>query len=326
MSSKFFAIVVGIAIVAFATTAQAALTIGGYVTPPSNPNPLQVSLEVIFGPGGGSSTPANPGPRTYGILIGSQAPSGSAENVIRGDRDVSNVAAQLSWATELSVLKYNWNGSNTVAGDISSVVSGIASKINPGDSVIFYYSGHGTGGSGLGVQDFLNPVSSGGFQDNSLASLFVDTRFDSVKKCFLIDSCHAEGLWLNDSANDRDLQSLKNVSFLGSSTEDGVAFSDINKDGTSIFTNAILASLSKDASFGSIVASAMSLDGVQAAGYTKEGGYATGIMHPIAYQSSDYGRIYETDNAVLIPEPGSIFLVLSGFAMILIWSVAKKTR
>jgi hypothetical protein len=320
MPSKLLMVLVGSAVVIFATTAHAAFTIGGYENPPTDPNLFAVSIQTIYGTGSGTST----SPKTYGILIGSTAPSGSLDNAIRGDLDVNNVAAQLSWATELAVLKYNWNGANTIAGDVSAVVGGIASKVKPGDSVIFYYSGHGTGGPGLGVQDFMNPVSSGGFQDNSLASLFSDARFDSVKKSFLIDSCHAEGLWLNDSANDRDLQSLKNVSFLGSSTEDGVAFSDIDKNGTSIFTNAILSSLTQDAPFGSIAASAMTLDGVQATGYTKEGGYATAIMHPVVYQSYDYGCIYGS-GVVIIPEPASVLLLLSGAAVCLLWSIRKRS-
>jgi len=102
------------------------------------------------------------------------------------------------------VLKYQWLDSNTFPSDLGAAASTIAKEIKPNDSLIFYYSGHGTGGSGYGVQDFLNPVKDGAYQDNTLTSVFADSRFTDVKKFFLIDSCHAEGIWKNDTPDDHD--------------------------------------------------------------------------------------------------------------------------
>jgi hypothetical protein len=266
--------------------------------------------------GGGGTTLS---PKTYAILIGSQASSGGIENAIRGDLDVDHVASQLSWASDVIVLKYNWdNIESNVAGDIQLAASTIAGKVKPGDSFIFYYSGHGTGGAGEGVQDFINPVKGDGYQDNSLASVFSDSVFGSVKKYFLIDSCHAEGMWKNDSADDQDLQTLRNISFLGSSPEAGVAFADSDKNGTGLFTNALLPALTPDATFGNLLLTAMATSGTQVTGFFKDDGLGMGIMQPVGFTSSDFDP-NSTISGQPVPEPASLALILASAAVALVW-------
>jgi hypothetical protein len=260
-------------------------------------------------------------PRTYAILIGSEAPSNGVVNALRGDLDVDNVAAQLSWATEIFKFKYNWMGPNTIAGDIGFAASSIASRAKPGDSFIFYYSGHGVGGSGYGVQDYLNPVQKGLFQDNSLASVFSGSTFDSLKKFFIIDSCHAEGIWKNDTVADRDLETLKNISFIGSSSEDGLAYTAPESDGTSYFTNAILSSLTPDATFSSILTSAASAGG-EVSGFAKGGGPVAGTWQSFGATSADFDLGSSLGQPV--PEPSSMILLFAGLATPLIWRLRRK--
>ena len=259
----------------------------------------------------------NSGPKTYAILVGSQAPSNNVADAVRGDLDVDHVASQLNWAADVIVLKYQWEGSNSVAGDIQSAASSFAAKVKPGDSFIFYYSGHGTGGSGYGVQDFINPVQGAGYQDNSLTAVFADSHYTDVNKFFLIDSCHSEGIWNNDTPDDRDLQTLSKISFLASSSEDGVAYSDSDLNGTSVFTNAILPVLTPTATFGSLLTSATAASG-EVTGYLKDDGYGTGIWNPVGRTSSDF----DLDNPLggrAVPEPAALVLILAGAAAALVW-------
>jgi hypothetical protein len=283
----------------------------------------QAVMTVTTTPGGGGSGGgSDTGPKTYAILVGSQAPSFGIANALRGDLDVDHVAAQLSWATDVKVLKYQWLGFNTFASDLQAAASSIAAKIKPSDSFIFYYSGHGTGGSGLGVQDFLNPVLGSGYQDNTLTSVFADSHFTDVKKFFLIDSCHAEGIWKNDSANDRDLQTLSNISFLGSATEDGTAYTNPT-NGTSYFTNAILPVLTPDATFGDLLFGAMSASGNSVTGFFKDDGYGTGITSFVGY-SSDFNQ-YSQLNGQAIPEPAAFILLLAGAATLFVVRHRRKS-
>ncbi len=304
MTLKYLAsFLLGIGLLACTTTAQADFT---FIIHDGNGG----------GNGGGNSDSGN-GPKTYAILIGSQAPSDGIADAIRGDLDVDNVASKLSWASDVFVLKYKWDDPNTVAGDIQSAASAIAAKINPGDSFFFYYSGHGTGGSGLGVQDFINPVQSGGYQDNSLTSVFADSRYADANKFFLIDSCHSEGIWNNDSDGDCDLQTLRNISFLASSSENGVAYSDTDLNGTSYFTNALLPAITSDATYGSLLASAMSISGVEANGYFKDSGHGTGFMQPIGYTSTDFD--WSATLGQPVPEPAALVLLLAAAVTALVW-------
>lgn len=281
----------------------------------TDPNPGS-NTGITTDPNSGSDT----SPKTYALLIGSDAPSDSIANAIRGDIDVDHVASQLSWATSVVTLKYNWNDTKNFAGDIQSAAANFAAKVKPGDSFIFYYSGHGLGGSGEGVQDYLNPMNGISYQDNSLASIFADSLFGSVKKLFLIDSCHAEGIWKNDSADDKDLQTLHNISFLGSSAEDDAAYADTTLNGTGLFTNAILPSLKPNATFGSLLMTAMSTSGTQVSGYYKdeESGQGSGVMDPVGFASGDFD-LGSTLGGQPVPEPAVLSLILAGTAFALIW-------
>jgi hypothetical protein len=262
----------------------------------------------------------NSDPKTYAILVGSRAPSNGVIDAIRGDLDVDNFASRLTWASDVKVLKYNWEDTSSVTSDIQSAASSIASEIKPGDSFIFYYSGHGTGGSGLGIQDYINPMSSSSCQDNSLADIFSDNSpFKDINKFFMIDSCHSEGIWKNDIDGDLDLQSLSKISFLASSSEDGDAYSlsDPALKGTSVFTNAILPSLTPDASFGNLLASAMTASS-QVTGYLKGDGPIKGSWKPVGYTSGDFD-LNTTLNGSVVPEPATLILILTGATSILIW-------
>lgn len=271
-------------------------------------------------PNGGGD---NSGPQTYAILIGSQAPSNGVQNALRGDLDLANVASQLSWTPNVFKFEYNWLGPNTIASDIGGAASTIASRVKPGDSLIFYYSGHGVGGSGYGVQDYLNPVQNGLFQDNSLAALFSGSTFDSVKKFFIIDSCHAEGIWKNDTTDDRDLETLKNISFIGSSSEDGLSYTAPESNGTSYFTNAILSSLTPSATFGGLLASA-SASGGEVTGFTKDGeGTVAGKWQPVGHYSDDFDLNSSLGHPV--PEPSTLVLFFTGMATPLLWRLRRKS-
>jgi hypothetical protein len=257
----------------------------------------------------------------YAILVGSRAPADGVPDAIRGDLDVDRVAAQLSWATTIT-LKYQWDRTASVASDIQSAANTIAGKLRPGDSFMFYYSGHGTGGPGSGVQDFINPVKDRGYQDNSLASVFANSAFASINKLFVIDSCFAEGMWKNDTADDRDLQTLSKISFLGSSSENGVAYADPNANGTGYLTNAILPSLTPFSTFANVLAGGLAVDGIQVTGYFK-GGNGTGLLQSVSGWSDDFD-LNQSLVGQVVPEPAS--LILLGCAALSLLARRRRAR
>jgi hypothetical protein len=261
-------------------------------------------------PGGGGGGDTNPYPKTYAILIGSQSPSEGVADALRGDFDVDKVNAQLQpWATEVYTFKYNWaDNDKSVGSDIFSAANSIAAVIQPGDSLIFYYSGHGIGGSDYDEQDFLKPMLNSEFQDNDLAIAFAGSAYTKVNKFFLIDCCHSQGMWKNDSEFDADLEMLPKISFLGSSSEDGDAY--YNSETGSYFTNAILSSLQPSSTFDNLVTSAMLASGTNATGYTKGDGSDLKTWQAVRFTSSDFNA-----NATLgtpVPEPATLLMLFSG--------------
>lgn len=310
MSRYSLAFLVGVAIVLATTTASDA----GYT------QTVPASAEIFAPTGHTANADDASGPKMYAILVGSEAPFNGVDDAIRGDLDVDRVATQISWSDTYITLKYRWDGANTVASDIQWAASTIAAKMKPGDSFMFYYSGHGTGGSGWGIQDFINPVQSGGYQDNSLTSVFSTDAYANVNKLFVIDSCHSEGIWKNDTDDDRDLQTLSKISFLGSSSEDGVAYADPNSNGTGFLTNAILPTLTQGATFGSVLASGLAVAGGQVTGYFKDegDGFGSGPMTPVGGWSGDFD-LSQPMGGQVVPEPASLVLlgcVASGFLVL----------
>jgi hypothetical protein len=313
MLRQILACVSGVAMFAVAVTAYAASTTttvtpwvpAPVVTPSHSTNTGNVDSAIV------------PAPRMYAILVGSQAPSDGVSDAIRGDLDVDRMAAQLSWATTIT-LKYRWNDIDSVASDIQAAATTIAGKLRSGDSFMFYYSGHGTGGPGLGVQDFINPVKGLGYQDNTLTSVFANSAYAAVNKLFLIDSCYAEGMWKNDSQNDADLQTLSKISFLGSSSEDGVAYADPNANGTGFLTNAILPSLTPQSTFASVLAEGLAVDGLQVAGFFKGETYGMGKVRPVGGWSADFD-LNQLLGGQTVPEPASLVLLGCVASGLFVW-------
>lgn len=253
--------------------------------------------------------------RSYAILVGSDAPSAGKDNAILGNSDVDRVASELSWMSQIITLKYNWLNSDTFASDLQAAASEIGGKIKPDDTFIFYYSGHGIGGPGDGVQDYLKPVQIGALQDDSLAGIFSGTAYENAKKTFILDCCHAEGIWLNDTASDKDLETLKNISFIGSATENGTAYSNPTT-GASYFTNSILGSLNPTATFGELLMTASSGNGSTVTGYFKDDGYGTGVLNAVTYTSAGFDLNTQL-NGKAVPEP-AIFVMLIAAGSILL--------
>jgi hypothetical protein len=261
------------------------------------------------GGGSGGSSGSGTGPQTWAILVGSHAPSAGYADALRGDQDVDRVAAKLSSWANVQSFKYDWNLPSPADSQIQGAIGYVAQYAKPGDSLIFYYSGHGTGGSGLGVEDFINPVSSVSYQDYSLAAGLSDSRLANLKKFVLIDACHSEGLWNNDFEGDADLQSLHNISFLASATEDGVSYSD-PVTGAGYFTSAILSGIGPNATFNSLLTLAQSASTNEVTGYFKDDGSGTGYWHPVGHVSGDFSADTQL-NGLPVPEPAAIVLLLA---------------
>ena len=186
-------------------------------------------------------------PKTYAILVGSRAPSAGNPDAVRGDLDVDHVSAKLTWATEKKIIKYDWNDADTAATAIQNAITDVASKITANDTLLFYYSGHGSGSSDVGVNEAIVAVNGGAHLDNTLTSALADGRLTNVRKLVLLDSCNSGGFWNDDFVGDQDLSHLTNVALLAAATEDTNAIAV--GDGTGEFTNSILPYLNHDTTF-----------------------------------------------------------------------------
>jgi len=265
-----------------------------------------------------------PSPKTYAILVGSDAPGILQDgtlvpHAIRGDVDVDNVKAKLTWANETKIIKYNWDDADTAATDITSAVADFASKATAKDTLLFYYSGHGSGGSGILTDEAINPVNGGVVFDQALTSALADDRLRNVRKLILLDSCHSGGFWNDDIFFlDHDLSHLQNVALLAAATEDG--FATTGPGGTGEWTNTILPFLNEDTTFAQLADFAATAHSGNVTGFFKDAGFGSVLWAPTSSYTEDFNPHAPLNNAV--PEPNSC--VFAGFGLIMIVAMASS--
>jgi len=277
--------------------------------------------------GGGAASvmyTEKPGATTYAILVGSRAPSGGVNDAVRGDIDVDHVAAKLSWVASENKyeIKVNWNDPDTVAASIQSDLSLIKSRIRAGDTLVFYYSGHGSLGSQPSIEE-INAVAGGQLTDVDLATMLADPALANVRKLVLLDSCHSGGFVMNDAPNDLDLRTVSDIAFLSAATEAGTTTADA--DGTGHWTNKILPYLDENTTFSNLAYYAATAYADRVTGFFKDDGYGTVDCNAMSYFSPDFDPNVSF-NGTTVPEPSTLSLLGIGTIGLLVGYVRRRNR
>ena len=275
-------------------------------------------------------------PRTYAIIVGSRAPARDNQgnlipDAVRGDLDAAHIQAALDWATETHVIQVNWNDPDTIADSIQNAMTSFIDDIRAGDTLLFYYSGHGSGSldSSVDVDEELNAISGGSYLDDTLTSLLGDTRLSQVKKVVFLDACFSGGFWKNDGDSDFDLETLNNVALLAAASENTYAFTDTDAgDGTGLWTNAFLPLLNPDTTYQQLadLTETIAAEQNSITGFFKDDGFGTGIWEPAAYFSPDFDPARWRLDGTVVPEPSSIIMCLLGYALLVGFGWKQRRR
>ena len=190
-------------------------------------------------------------PCTYGVFIGSNDYKLSGEIKVNGIADAYAIKAKfdalmgltdtrmLNYAV-LDILSNPWS-------DITGVLNEYTKVVKPGDNLIFFYSGHGSGSeTDPSVDESLAPTLLARIVDDDLAGWFLDAsrrdKWADVNKLFILDSCYSGGFW---NGEDADLSALDRMALLAASSEMGLAASNPDADCQGYFSLALAEGLEK---------------------------------------------------------------------------------
>lgn len=236
------------------------------------PPPNCVAPQVLQGNACVTPTPPPPAPtvasKIFGLVVGLFSPGTTEQpGKVDGATDASNVyqalksgasgqwasAAQGNTLSSVSLTLQSTDGKQKIQDSLNAM------KVSPGDTVIFYYSGHGqsfasVGGKGETPVNILNGYGANDgdpttnawknntsdetiqlgalydgvaahsdryLSDDELAAMFLnDPKWVGVRKVFIVDACYGGGFWQTGVSNDfGDLNRLDNVHFLAAAPE-----------------------------------------------------------------------------------------------------------
>jgi hypothetical protein len=269
-------------------------------------------------------------PTTYAVLVGSNA------SQVRGDLDADNVASRLqsdpNWLTDISQRNFQFASDSSAAVNnfISTAIGDVANKAQPGDTLFFYYAGHGgvhehdpVLADDLGVDEYLEAVQGGQYTDDMFAEALRDSRLADIRKIVILDSCHSGGFLTGDlPLVDLDLGAVHNLAFLAAATEIGDTTNDDNVDnlnrygaGTGKFTNSILPLLTSSTTFDDLRNKAAIAYSDTVTGFFRGEVFGTANVQLFAYASPDFDTTLPL-NGVPIPEPPAMLLTVFGIVAI----------
>jgi len=283
------------------------------------------------------------GPKTHAVLIGSRAPlfgsSGPIADGLRGDLDVQNMEAALSWADDVRTLIYTYSDSDTLGSDLQRELSEMEFK--SGDQLIVYYSGHGSWTTGnpvtdaanyhlygeraaltLGVDETINPVEHGSMTDDTLRNILADESLDDVSKVVFLDSCHGGGFIGGDGPGSQDLSDIDNLALFAAAGEGAVAY--CAPDGTGVWTNSLLPLLDGGLTYAELSGiSAVSYNGI-IDGNVKSpyGGSGPGTVEAFSYFSESFDEGARVN--VAVPEPSALVTMFAGILVFLVYRGQKR--
>jgi len=281
-------------------------------------------------------------PRTFGLIIGVDDQE-YATRRRRGDLDAGFVYFLLSmrpgWASAsygnptapLIFEKYDTNG-EFAKQQIEEALDEM--RVRSGDTIAFYFAGHGGHMYGEPNDVDERPIN-GNVQDESamvtqewelsddyLTGLFNTSKWNGVKKVFMLDSCFSGGFENGqDSRSFGDLDQLDDYCLLAAATEEGFTFyNDISGQGywtTMVLAPWILAGFETFSSF-DIWMNEMrdelesTLGGmmlpISSETYPEPGSLMEFSYDPYASASPDFMR----DEPLFVPEPATLLLLAVG--------------
>ena len=225
------------------------------------------------GPGGYHPfllTPAPPPPpKMYAVLVGYGDPASEKWlKRTRGDEDAIAMYNVLSKYPGVRPENLWLLINPSTSQDVQTIMGKVVTQLRPGDSLLFYYAGHGFTNDGWpGVTNDEPPVpfgsvarlygsgesnrgdeylwlKGGGVEDISddvlSGWLSSDPKMADVRKMVILDSCFAGGFW-GTSGNDTDtgdLDKLSNIGLLAACGEGGVAYT-VPGTGRGLFSLAV---------------------------------------------------------------------------------------
>ena len=178
-------------------------------------------------------------PRLFSLSLGVNDGQG-----VRGDLDAQRVQSVLSQhPTFASAALGNTSSALSLTNTASNVRLQIESalnsmQVNDNDTFVFYFSGHGGQRTSFSNDETAVTIdgapntgdeylAAGSFDltDDYLAELFDTSKWDGVRKVFLLDACYSGGfLGDNLTADFGDLERLSNFALFAASDEDSLAY------------------------------------------------------------------------------------------------------
>ena len=280
---------------------------------------------------------SRPQPKLFGIAIG-QNDGHQARGDIAAQAVFDKLSSKQAWASvsdgnTSAPLIFQSNFTDHLGASVSSRLDSM--QVKAGDTVVFFYNGHGGPLAGYG-DGGETPVDLGLFgshsstddeilasdlSDDDLYRLFNTDKWRDVRKIFLLDSCHSGG-FIGSSASDvGDLEKLSNFALFASALEDGNAQGD-PFDGQGIWSKYLLLPSLDDADLTtmSLQISINSRLGAIVDSFTGQtvplfdmnapGATALFSMTPYSIVSSDYDASLPF---IPVPEPSTIILAFAGF-------------
>jgi len=308
-------------------------------------------------------TPPPPAPKLHAIIVGV-----NWGYPHRGDLGAQAVYDQLSsltnWATDnpapIILNPYSDDGQHNWL-EVAGAVNNIADHLNPGDSFVFYFEGHGgnyDSGDETGViaysrwgipgystgDEFLALSESYYLTDDELTSLFDYQQWSGINKLFVLAACQSGGFWGDDlTADAGDLERLPLTALLAAAPEGENSL--VNPlTGRSFFGTAFEKAFAKNSNNGLLNAD-LNGNGVVTfaelkeymgrydwSGYEGTDAYVGGPFDPVLAPFewnvfSDQTEGFDDRLATTVPEPATIALIvpaLLGLAGIAFRKMRKK--
>lgn len=195
-----------------------------------------------------------PKPHYYGIFVGSNDYKADGTVKVNGQLDAEKVYVEFSQLVTFSDVKFFYynvaNTSSKPTEAITAALDAYTNRLQPGDNLIFFYSGHGGGSTtDPAAEESLyvtKTAISGQFVDDDLTAWFLDgsrkDKWAGINKMFVLDSCFSGGFW---NGENQDLNSLQKVALLAAAGELQYAEADPDHNGEGFFSRALEDGLSK---------------------------------------------------------------------------------
>jgi len=279
-------------------------------------------------------------PRLFGLAIG-QNDGHQARGDIAAQAVFDKLSSKPTWASvsegnTSAPLVFESNFNDHLGASVSSRLDSM--QVRAGDTVVFFYNGHGgpLSGYGDGGETAMDlglfgsnsstddEIFASDLSDDDLYQLFNTDKWRDVRKIFLLDSCHSGG-FIGSSASDvGDLEKLSNFALFASALEDGLAQGD-PFDGQGIWSkylllpsldDADLTTMSLQVSINSRLGSIIdSFSGQTVPLFDMNAPGTSGLfsMTPYSIVSSDFDA---ASPFIPVPEPSTVLLAIIGFVFI----------